>query len=391
MTKNILLYLILAFSMSLLTACGGQTPESDTSNESEQHAEQTVTLSDDDLQDLGLETRSAASGTLEQTRSFPGEVRVNQDRFTHLVPRVKGIVESVSFSEGDNVVAGDVLAVFYSRELADIKSEYLASVERGHLAQSTFAREKRLFEQGISSESEFLDARQTVAEAQIEQRSAFQKLLSLGFSESYIAELSLQEDHALVHYQLIAPMSGMVLERHISQGESVADDTDAFAIADLGDVWIDLDIFQEQLDLVREGQAVKITSTSGNLHASGTIRFVRSTLGEETRTAVARIVLENENRRWRPGMFVNGEVVVEQSEVDVLVEWSAVIADDEHDVVFVRDGNEFAAREVVLGRSNDTHVEVLSGLSTGDMYLSKGAFTLKAEMGKTALSDDHSQ
>lgn len=391
MTKNILLYLILAFSMSLLTACGGQTPESDTSNESEQHAEQTVTLSDDDLQDLGLETRSAASGTLEQTRSFPGEVRVNQDRFTHLVPRVKGIVESVSFSEGDNVVAGDVLAVFYSRELADIKSEYLASVERGHLAQSTFAREKRLFEQGISSESEFLDARQTVAEAQIEQRSAFQKLLSLGFSESYIAELSLQEDHALVHYQLIAPMSGMVLERHISQGESVADDTDAFAIADLSDVWIDLDIFQEQLDLVREGQAVKITSTSGNLHASGTIRFVRSTLGEETRTAVARIVLENENRRWRPGMFVNGEVVVEQSEVDVLVEWSAVIADDEHDVVFVRDGNEFAAREVVLGRSNDTHVEVLSGLSTGDMYLSKGAFTLKAEMGKTALSDDHSQ
>ncbi len=162
----------------------------------------------------------------------------------------------------------------------------------------------------------------------------------------------------------------------------MADDTDAFAIADLGDVWIDLDIFQEQLDLVREGQAVKITSTSGNLHASGTIRFVRSTLGEETRTAVARIVLENENRRWRPGMFVNGEVVVEQSEVDVLVEWSAVIADDEHDVVFVRDGNEFAAREVVLGRSNDTHVEVLSGLSTGDMYLSKGAFTLKAEMGK---------
>ena len=391
MTKNILLYLILAFSISLLTACGGQAPESDKSNESEQHAVHTVTLSDDDLQDLGLETRSAASGTLEQTRSYPGEVRVNQDRFTHLVPRVKGIVESVLFSEGDNVVAGDVLAVFYSRELADIKSEYLASVERGHLAQSTFAREKRLFEQGISSESEFLDARQTVAEAQIEQRSAFQKLLSLGFSESYIAELSLQEDHALVHYQLIAPMSGMVLERHISQGESVADDTDAFAIADLGDVWIDLDIFQEQLDLVREGQAVKITSTSGNLHASGTIRFVRSTLGEETRTAVARIVLENENRRWRPGMFVNGEVVVEQSEVDVLVEWSAVIADDEHDVVFVRDGNEFAAREVVLGRSNDTHVEVLSGLSTGDMYLSKGAFTLKAEMGKTALSDDHSQ
>lgn len=390
MTKNNFLYLILAFSLSSVTACGGQAPESDTSQESEQHAEQTLILSDDDLQELGLESRSAASGMLELTRSFPGEVGVNQDRFTHLVPRVKGIVESVSFSEGDDVVVGDVLAVLDSRELADIKSQYLASVERGLLAQSTFDREQRLFEQGISSESEFLDARQAVAEAQIEQRSAFQKLLSLGFSESYINALSLQEDHALVHYQLIAPMSGMVLERHISQGESVADDTDAFAIADLSNVWIDLDIFQEQLDLVREGQAVKITSTSGNLHASGTIRFVRSTLGEETRTAVARIVLENEDRRWRPGMFVTGEVVVEQSEVDVLVQWSAVIADDEHDVVFVRDGNEFEVREVLLGRSNETHVEILSGLSAGDIYLSKGAFTLKAELGKTALSDDHS-
>ena len=67
-----------------------------------------------------------------------------------------------------------------------------------------------------------------------------------------------------------------------------------------------------------------------------------------------------------------------------------MIADDEHDVVFVRDGNEFEVREVLLGRSNETHVEILSGLSAGDIYLSKGAFTLKAELGKTALSDDHS-
>lgn len=378
--------------VAIFLILSGCSQDQDPAAHDETHEEgelESVALTAEEIQELGLQTSIASPGVLELVSSFPGEVMVNQDRFTHIVPRVKGIVESVSFSEGDRVSAGDVLAVLDSRELADIKSEYLASVERADIARLTHEREQRLFDQGISSESEFLQARRDITEAQIALRSATQKLLSLGFSESYITDLSSQPDHALVHYELVAPMSGLVLERHISQGESVSDDTDAFAVADLSEVWIDLDIFQEQLDLVREGQPVHISSSGNRLSAEGRIKFVRSIVGEETRTAVARIVLENHEGSWRPGMFVNGVVTVDEASVEILVEHSAVIESDGRDVVFVKTDHGFSPQVIETGRRNHTFVEVVRGLTADQEYVSIGAFSLKAELAKGELSDEH--
>ena len=380
------------FALIIFLFISGCSQGEDPIDDSQSHIDgevESIALSTEEIQELGLQTRTASPGVLELVSSFPGEVMVNQDRFTHIVPRVKGIVESVSFSEGDRVSAGDVLAVLDSRELADIKSEYLASVERADIARLTHEREQRLFDQGISSESEFLQARRDVTEAQIELRSATQKLLSLGFTEGYIKDLSSQPDHALVHYELVAPMSGLVLERHITQGESVSDDTDAFAVADLSEVWIDLDIFQEQLDLVREGQSVRISSSGNRLSADGKIKFVRSIIGEETRTAVARIVLNNHDGSWRPGMFVNGVVTVDEASVEVLVEHSAVIESDGSAVIFVKNDHGFSPQIVETGRRNHTYIEILHGLAAEQEYVSIGAFSLKAELAKSELSDDH--
>lgn len=373
-----------------LTACRPEPSSSEESTASLGDGHEAIVLPHGAASDLGIGTGIVNSGILSETLTFPGEVTVNQDRFTHLVPRVQGIVESVSFSEGDVVNAGEVLAVLDSRELADIKSSYLAEIERFDIAQRTFEREEGLYAQGISSENEFLEARRSLAESQITLRSATQKLLSLGFSESYISELPDQPDHALVHYQLVAPISGVVLERHIAQGESVGADKDAFAIADLSDVWVDLDIFQGQIDRVREGQTVLISSAGGKIESSGFIRFVRPTLGEETRTATARLILENESGRWRPGMFVNGTITVEESLVDVLIEAPAVIEREGADWVFVVEDGKYEPRRISTGRTNGAWVEILAGLSKGETYVSRGAFALKAELGKSEMSDNDS-
>jgi cobalt-zinc-cadmium efflux system membrane fusion protein len=124
------------------------------------------------------------------------------------------------------------------------------------------------------------------------------------------------------------------------------------------------------------------------LSAEGQIKFLRSTLGEETRTAVARIVLDNASGRWRPGMFVNGDITVDEFEIDILVERSAIITHDGTDVVFIQEDGRFVAQPVITDRSNDTHVEIVSGLIAGQIYVSQGAFTIKAELGKSELSDD---
>ncbi len=358
--------LIIGWLLSVfLTACRSDPAPSGATASGEEKDHEAITLTDQEASDLGIILRVAEAGILKQTRSFPGEIRVNQDRFTHIVQRVQGIVESVSFSEGDSAAAGQVLAVLDSRELADIKSSYLAEIERFDIAQRTFEREEGLYQQGISSENEFLEARRHLAESRISLRSATQKLLSLGFSETYISELPDQPDHALVHYQLVAPISGLVLERHIAQGESVGADKDAFAIADLSEVWVDLDIFQEQLDRVRERQQVLISSAGGQLETSDVIRFVRPTLGEQTRTATARLILDNTSGRWRPGMFVNGSITVDESPVGVLNESSAIIERSGADWVFVAEGGAYEPRRISRGRGNGTWVEILSGLSAG--------------------------
>ena len=351
--------------------------------------EELVRFSAAELEEFGVMLDTAGADTLSITLTLPGEVKVNQDRFAHIVPRVSGVVHTAHRSAGDAVRAGDVLAVLDSRELADIKSEYLAGIERLSLAEAAFQREKRLYEKLISSEQEFLEARQAMTEVQIALRSARQKLLALGFNENYIASLADQPEHALVHYQVTAPFSGTIIEKHISQGEALSADAEAFAIADLRTVWIDLSVFQKDLDLVNEGQDVDIVTTGGHLKGKGEIRYVRPIVGEETRTAVARIVLDNPDGRWKPGLFVSGNVAIDAVAVPLLLPRSALIKMDEEEVVFVQEVEGFSPRAVTIGRGNETHIEITAGLEAGAVYVSAGGFALKAELEKGEIGDGH--
>lgn len=354
-----------------------------------QTAERFVRLSSAELDEFGIAVATAGPGTLNVAMTFPGEVKVNQDRFAHIVPRIPGFVHSASKSVGDIVRAGDVLAVLDSRDLADTKSNYLASLERLELAKATFEREETLYEKKISSEQDYLESKQSFAEARIALRSARQKLLALGLAEAYIEALPSQAEHALVHYELKSPISGVVIEKHISQGEALSADAEAFAIADLRTVWVDLNVFQKDLDLVREGQPVEIVTTSRQLRTRGTIKYVRPIVGEETRTAIARIVIDNQDGSWKPGLFVNGTVVVNAVEVPIIVPHSALITMEDETVVFVQTADGFAPHHVTVGRQNELQAEITAGLEYGARYVTIGGFALKAELEKGELGEGH--
>jgi len=376
----------------LLAACGSGTAPAENNAEraGERHdEEQLVRLTAAELGEFEITVDTASSGTLSVAVTFPGEVKVNQDRFAHIVPRIPGFVHSVNKSVGEAVRAGEVLAVLDSRELADIKADYLAGLERLELAEATFRREENLFQKKISSEQEYLEARQGLAEAGIALRSARQKLLALGFTGAYIEALPEQPEHALVHYELTAPLSGVVIEKHINQGEALAADAEAFAIADLRTVWVDLNVFQKDLDLVREGQQVDIVTTGGQLRGQGTIQYVRPIVGEETRTAIARIVLHNTDGRWKPGLFVSGTITVDAVEVPVVVPRSALITMGDQVVVFVQTDEGFTPHRVTVGRENETQAAITEGLTPGVRYVARGGFALKAELEKGEPGEGH--
>ncbi|MEQ9103074.1 MAG: efflux RND transporter periplasmic adaptor subunit [Rhodothermales bacterium] len=348
-----------------------------------------VVLTADEVEEFGIDIRTAGPGTMSLQKSLPGEIRANEDRYAHVTPRVSGVVRSVSANVGSYVRAGEIMAVIESRELADLKAEYLAAVERQELARASFEREERLYKQEITAEADFLEARQANAEAQIRTRSARQKLIALGFSDAYIEALPLEEERSLVAYPLTAPISGSVIEKHVVFGEAVEAATEAFEVADLSTVWADLSIYQRDLGTVQEGQDVIIDAGPGQPRTRGTISYVRPIVGEETRTAIARTVVSNPEGRLKPGQFVTGLLTVRAVEVDVLIPATALIDVEGRTVVFVQTVDGFVPRPVETGDVAGDRVAVLEGLKPGERYVASGAFALKAELGKSELEGGH--
>jgi cobalt-zinc-cadmium efflux system membrane fusion protein len=199
---------------------------------------------------------------------------------------------------------------------------------------------------------------------------------------------TIESDESLTPFPITTLISGTVIQKHITLGEAVSRDRDSYVIADLSDVWIDLTVYQRDLHRIHIGQTVHI-HVGHALAASGTISYVTPIVHEATRTATARVVLDNHDGRWRPGMFVTGDVVLEKSEVPVAVPRSAVHNMDDDTVVFVEDRGGLLPRRVRPGRSDETHVEIVSGLSAGQRYVVEGGFTLKAEIGKDERNAGH--
>ncbi len=368
----------------------GHEEESKEHGGGEEHEEEVVRLSREEMKEFGVEIRTAGPEKLRIYISLPGEVKTNADRLAHIVPRVSGVVRDVRKRLGDKVRRGEVMAVLESRELADAKSAYLAAIERFSVAEADFRREENLWKKRISPEKNYLRARRMLAEARIELRSAKQKLFALGLPDEYIASLSDHPEASYTRYEITAPFDGTVIEKHIALGEAVEADSTVFVVADLSTVWVDLSVYQKDLPLVRVGQEVVLSAGYGIEDATGRISYVGPVVGEETRTAIARVVLPNRDGRWRPGLFVTGRIAVDEITVPVAVPRSAVQEVEGRPSVFVETDEGFVPRVVNTGRKDTSKVEISSGLEPGERYVAKGAFILKAQLSKGAFGEGHS-
>lgn len=396
MARRISLYLFLiaaaaaglSLSCSRPAAPAGASEASDPGERGEAPGkDRIVRLTESQVHQSGIRLQTAGPGRLDATLNLPGEVEVNSDRMAHIVPRVPGVVREVFKNLGDLVRAGETMAVLDSRELADAKSAYLAARERVLLAQANYNREEMLWKKKISAEQEYLQAKNALAEARIEQEAAEQKLHSLGFSDDYLADMAQHPQAVLTRYEIAAPFDATIIDKHITLGEVIRDDTSVFLIADLRTVWIVLNVSQQDLPGIRKGQAVRVSGGPGTPEADGVISFISVTMGDQTRTTPVRVVLPNPGGLWRPGQFVTGTVSVSGREVPVTVPKDAVILVDGQPTLFVKGPDGFRPRPVAPGRTDGRQLEITSGLAPGEVYAAAGVFTLKAELDKPVAED----
>jgi cobalt-zinc-cadmium efflux system membrane fusion protein len=329
-------------------------------------------------QQYNIKIQKAGPGRLRNELTLPGEVVFNEDRVVHMVPRVSGIVREVRKTVGDQVKAGEVLGVIDSRELADAKAEYMAADARTSLAEKTFNREKTLWEKKVSSEQDFLEAEQAFAEAHITLRSAEQKLHALGLTEDNISKLNSEHDESITRYEIKAPIDGIVTMKHLALGESLAADDGIFTVADMSSVWVNLTVYTKNIRSVAKGQKVALRGDDSDLQTEGELTMVTPFVDEATRSATARVILDNGDGRWIPGTFVTGYITASEENLKVLIPKRAVQVIDGKSVVFIEHEGAFEAIPVTTGRSDREKVEILTGLSAGSPYVAQGAFELKA-------------
>ena len=327
---------------------------------------------------------SAGPLAISTKLQFPGEIQINDDRTVHVVPRVSGVAEAVLVSTGQFVKKGQTLAVFSSQMISEQRSALQTAQKRLSLANTIYQREKTLWEQKITAEQDYLQALQGLREAEIAVDNSQQKLSALGVILNNNANSS-----SLNRFELRAPYDGLVVERNLSIGEAVKEDTPIFTISDLSTVWAEVHIPAKDLPYVRMGDKVTLRATAFDAQTTGTVAFIGALVGELTRMARARIVLANPQGAWRPGLFVSVEVKAAEVRVPIAIETDALQTLGTQQVVFVRTETGFKAHPVKIGLNDGKHVEVVEGLAAGARYAAKGSYILKSELSKLTTEDGY--
>lgn len=380
--RTSLLALLIAASLS---ACGDDEPalEEAVAAADEEHT-------DEEADVVVLDSMAIATGGIMvtpvetvQTTGIPvtGTITYDARRVSHIGPRIDGRIVRLVADIGDQVSAGQALAILESAEVGQVRAEEREAESLVQIARENYQREERLEQQGISSRKELLDAAAELRRQEAALQSARERLRVLGAGHGDGGQ-----------YALTSPFAGVVVAREASLGEMASPADQIFTVANLSRLWIELDIYERDLSRVTIGQTV-VASTAAypSRVFPGRIVYVGDVLDPQKRTVRARVEIPNDDRALKPGMFASALIQVGGTGTPVVVVPQAAVQELEgRQVVFVpgdRPG-EFAARTVEVGEQADNgRVVIIAGLEAGDSIVTSGAFALRSELAEGEIGD----
>jgi RND family efflux transporter MFP subunit len=315
-----------------------------------------ITIDPVTMQNMNLLTGLVTRGPLRRVVRTVGAVDFDETALTEVTTKFKGWVEKLYVdSTGQQVHRGDPLFDIYSPELYSAQVEYLLALNQPTNLSGTGA--------------------------QALQSSALAKLKFLDVPDEQIAQIS-KDGKARKTLRINAPRDGIVAEKMVVAGQMVEAGMKLYRLADLGTVWVQSQIYEQDLSLVRLGQEATVgLSYLPDRKFRGRVTYIYPTVDEKTRTAKVRMEFHNPGYFLKPGMFTTVELVAEVSPTALLVPDSAVLRSGENNTVFVAlEGGKFEPRTVALGlRAEGNLYQVLSGLSEGERVVTSGQFMLDSE------------
>lgn len=308
---------------------------------------------------IGVKVDTAAVREMMTTVRAVGSVGYDERKIAVINLRYSGWIESVGADfSGKFVRRGDTLLTIYSPEAV--------AAQREHLLSGKYATDTAWTAEGVPGGSGFESATR-------------ERLLYLGLDPAQIGRLESSGETPRT-LAVLSPVDGTVVEKYATAGMYSEPGTTLYTIADLSTVWLNAEIYQEDVPGVGVGrEAVVRFGQHPDREFRGRVSFLLPTLDRATRTTRARIEIPNPDGALKPGMF--GSVSIRTGGMRALsVPVSAVMNTGTREIVFVRgDGDEIEARVVRTGRRNDRFCEITAGLRAGEIVIASANFLIDAE------------
>jgi membrane fusion protein, heavy metal efflux system len=321
-----------------------------------------------------LKTTRAEVGEIVPTVTVTGTVRFDPKLVAAIGARINGRVRKIFKVPGDKVKAGDALAELESAELGRVQSGALMAQAHAKAAIANEKRERGLADAKVSSERDAELAHAQADSARAELHAAQQAVQALGGG-------GMQGELGVL--LLRSPIEGKIVESNIYRGQSLEPSYTAFRVADLSRLWVELAVYEREVSSVRAGDVVDLVPQADRTAVEhGTVAYVGDVIDLETRSAAIRIEFDNSKGLLRPGQSVMARIHTQAPASHVLfIPMTAVTRVDGNPTVFVSLGEtKVEPRKVELGLTDGTRVQIVSGLTAGDLVISEGVFAVKSEL-----------
>ncbi|MBT8477415.1 MAG: efflux RND transporter periplasmic adaptor subunit [Gemmatimonadetes bacterium] len=324
-------------------------------------AREPVSLTPAQERALGVVYMQVTRSPLETIVRTVGRIEASEARVSDVTPKIDGFVERLHVATtGETVTRGQSLLTLYSPELVAAQEELLTALR---------LRDRLAAEAGPARD----DADRLV-------QAARRRLAWWDITDRQV-ERVIESGEATKTLTLVAPVSGVVLEKTVIEGQRVRSGDRLYRIADLSEVWVEGDVFEQDIRFVRERSVahIEVAAYPGR-HFMGSVAFVYPTVDRGSRTNRVRISLANPGLALKPGMFATIYFDVEIDDDAIVVPLEAVVVTGERNLVFVRDPDgTLRPQEVVLGPQGSGRVEILEGLVPGEEIVTSANFLVDAE------------
>lgn len=346
-----------------------------------------VELSAGALAALNLTYAIAEVRKLSPSLEVPAELMAAPDRRATVGPRVPGRVVSVLVNRGDEVPRGGALVVLESEAVGRARADLIATRARFDVAHRAAERARGLLEDRITSQRAVEEAEGKLQVAEADLQAARTRLETFGVSADDMPKGS------PARVVLTSPIGGVVIVRSASVGEWAEPSDTLLEIAQLDELWLEAAVYEREVQLVQRDQPVQVEVRAypGEVFA-GSVDNVAATLEEQTRSATVRVVLQNPDRRLKPGMFATARIEGTHAQEPrrlLAIPAAAIQEVDDHYSAFVRLGDGlFELRRVHTGERAGDFIEVLNGLAAGEEVVVEGSFLLKGQLLRATLGED---